>query len=385
MNDQPLSSVSRRYDAIVVGARCAGAATALLLARAGARVLVLDQATYGTDTLSTHALMRGAVTQLHRWAVLDRITAAGTPPIRRTSFHYESGVVDVDIRARGGVDALYAPRRTLLDRVLVDAASAAGAVFRYGVSVGELVHREGRVDGVVARDRASRSVAISGDLVIGADGRTSRIASLAGAETLREGAHTSALLYGYFDGLPGDAYRWYWAENASAGLIPTNDGVANVFVATRPERLRGALEHGAERAFAEVLRAAAPELEGAVTSAHRHGALRMFRGQHGVVRAAHGPGWALVGDAGYFRDPLTAHGISDALRDAEMLARSVLRGSLSAYAEARDALALPMLDTSDAIASFDWDAPRIQELHARLNAEMKASVRAVEAQGRLAA
>ncbi len=115
--------MARKYDAVIVGARCAGAATALLLARAGARVLVVDKGAYGTDTLSTHALMRGAVLQLARWGVLPPIVSAGTPPIRSTTFSYVEEDVTVAIEPRYGVDALYAPRRTLLDRSLVDAAA----------------------------------------------------------------------------------------------------------------------------------------------------------------------------------------------------------------------------------------------------------------------
>src|SRR6186713_1649047 len=122
-----------KVDAVVVGARCAGAATALLLARAGARVMVVDRGVYGSDTTSTHALMRGAILQLHRWGVLPAIVAAGTPPVHSTTFSYSDQDVTVAIEPRFGVDALYAPRRALLDRILVDAASANGAEVRYGV------------------------------------------------------------------------------------------------------------------------------------------------------------------------------------------------------------------------------------------------------------
>src|SRR6476646_5773590 len=111
-----------RYDVLVVGARCAGAATAMLMARSGLRVLVIDRGRYASDTTSTHALMRGGVLQLHRWGLLPRIVAAGTPAVRVTAFHYGDDVVQVDIRPQHGVDALYAPRRTVLDTTLVDAA-----------------------------------------------------------------------------------------------------------------------------------------------------------------------------------------------------------------------------------------------------------------------
>src|SRR5262245_43742753 len=109
-----------KVDVVVVGARCAGASTAMLLARGGARVLLVDKGAYGTDMLSTHALMRGAVLQLDHWGVLPEIVAAGTPAIHSTTFCYTESHVTVPIEPKHGVSALYAPRRTLLDRVLVD-------------------------------------------------------------------------------------------------------------------------------------------------------------------------------------------------------------------------------------------------------------------------
>jgi len=155
-----MTSSTPRYDTIVVGSRASGAATAMLLARRGQRVLVVDRSQFGADTLSTHALMRGAVLQLHRWGLLERIIAAGTPPIRRTTFDYGTDRVEIDVKPAHGVDALYAPRRTVLDPVLVDAAAHAGAEIRFGVSVHDVRRdRQGRVAGVTGRDRAGRPFA----------------------------------------------------------------------------------------------------------------------------------------------------------------------------------------------------------------------------------
>ena len=127
-----LHSHEPHYDAVIVGARCAGAATALLLARSGAKVLVVDRQAYGSDTMSTHALMRVAVLQLTRWGLIPVIAAAGTPAIRSTTFHYGSEAIRVAIKSEHGVECLYAPRRTVLDRLLVDAARQAGAEVRHG-------------------------------------------------------------------------------------------------------------------------------------------------------------------------------------------------------------------------------------------------------------
>ena len=121
-----LYSFEPRYDAVISGARCAGAATALLLARSGAKVLMIDRQSYGSDTLSTHALMRGAVLQLTRWGLIPDIASADTPTIRSTTFHYGSEAIRVAIKPEHGVDCLFAPRRTLLDRLLVDGCSPPG-------------------------------------------------------------------------------------------------------------------------------------------------------------------------------------------------------------------------------------------------------------------
>ncbi len=146
------------YDAIIVGARAAGAATAMLLARQGRRVLVVDRGRYGADTLSTHGLMRGGVLQLQRWGLIDRVIEAGTPPIRRTTFTYDSRQVVITIKPSFGVDALYAPRRTVLDPILVDAAAEAGAEICYGVTVTDVSRDDhGRVTGIVGRDEDGRA------------------------------------------------------------------------------------------------------------------------------------------------------------------------------------------------------------------------------------
>src|SRR2546429_3582541 len=141
---------TQHYDVIIAGARCAGAATALLLARQGARVLVLDKSRYGTDTLSTHALMRGAVLQLHRWGLLPAVVEAGTPPVRSTSFHVAEAVTTIAVKPRHGVEALYAPRRSVLDAILADAARGAGADVRFGATVTGL-----------RRDRAGRGTRVT--------------------------------------------------------------------------------------------------------------------------------------------------------------------------------------------------------------------------------
>src|SRR6188508_2696841 len=213
---------SSRYDVVVVGARCAGAATAMLLARAGQRVLMVDRGRYGTDTLSTHALMRGAVVQLHRWGLLPAVRAAGTPPISTTAFDYGGETLEVAISTRHGVDALYAPRRTVLDRILVDAARDAGADVRFGSRLTALRHDEtGRVRGATVEDADGTVHHVRTSLVVGADGRHSAVARLVGAPVLRSGRTATATVYGHWGGVRAAGYRWLYALDASAGVIPT--------------------------------------------------------------------------------------------------------------------------------------------------------------------
>ena len=181
------------HDVVIVGARPAGAATAMLLARQGLDVLVVDRAEYGRDTVSTHALMRAGVLQLHRWGLLDAIIDAGTPPVRRTSFHYEDGSLAMSLKPAAGVDALYAPRRTLLDRLLVDAARGAGASIRFGTTVKAVLRDgNGRVTGVSGRDNGGREFVARARLTIGADGLNSFVARQVVAPFERVGRNASA-------------------------------------------------------------------------------------------------------------------------------------------------------------------------------------------------
>jgi 2-polyprenyl-6-methoxyphenol hydroxylase-like FAD-dependent oxidoreductase len=369
------------YDIVVVGARVAGAATAMLLGRNGHRVLLVDRGRYGTDTLSTHALMRGAVVQLHRWNVLPAVIAAGTPPIRQATFFYGDESVTVPIAARDGVDALYAPRRHVLDRLLVDAAAAAGADIAFGVSIKELQRSTtGRVTGVVLEDESGVVHRVSSRIVVGADGLWSAVAHLAGAMKYRVGAHASATMYGYWDGLEVGGYGWYFVPGISAGAIPTNAGQVCVFVSVPSPAFAGLFarhKFATESAFHEQLSQAAPGLAEQIKLAGES-RLRGFRGHVGFFRQSYGPGWALVGDAGYFKDPLTSHGITDALRDAELLAGAIGAGSdeaLAEYQEQRDAASLAFFETTDAIASFGWDLTTVRPLHEALARAMSREVK----------
>lgn len=372
-----------KFDAVVVGGRCAGAATALLLARAGARVLVVDKGEYGSDTLSTHALMRGAVFQLDRWGVLPRIVAAGTPPVRSTTFSYTARDVTVAIEERFGIDALYAPRRSLLDRILVDAAADGGALIEHGTRVdGIIVDARGRVRGVNVVRGGSRQQ-VDAEWVIGADGLYSTIAKLVGARAILTGSHAAGVLYAYWQDLPIGDYYWKFDRSASIGAIPTNDGAVCVFASVGAQRFRDELHGEPAVAYRRWIREVSPAFDAMLSDATQIDRIRGFGGHPGFLKTGSGEGWALVGDAGYFKDPITAHGITDALRDAELLARAILQGTstaLSEYGSVRVDLSRRLFEISDAIAGYDSpDDEALQLLHRAFSSEMSRELRALAA------
>ena len=375
------------HDVVVVGARAAGAATAMLLARAGLDVLVVDRGRYGADTLSTHAIMRGGVVQLQRWGLLDAVIGAGTPPVRATTFMYAGAAVRVPVKPRHGVDALYAPRRTVLDPILVDAARAAGAVVEYGTTITAVTRDDtGRVNGVEGRDPTGRPVRHTARWVIGADGFRSAVAHAVDAPIERQGTAATAVVYGYWRGLEDEGYRWIFRPEACAGLIPTNDGETCVFVGGAPDRVgRGGLP-----VLHELARTASPALAYALRTAPQPARLRTFGGTPGYLRMPWGPGWALVGDAGYWKDPISAHGLTDALRDAELLARAIVDAAgghtpeadaFDAYHRTRNELSLHLFDIVDAIAGLRWSEAEIVDLLYALGAVMTTEADAIAALG----
>jgi len=343
------------YDAIVVGARCAGSATAMLSARGGMRVLLVDRADPARDTLSTHALMRGGVVCLQRWGLLDAVRAAGTPPVTRTTFHYgaESDAVEL-------AEPLYAPRRTVLDPLLLDAARAAGVEVRLGVDVTGLRRVGGRVSGIEGRVRGGGAFVASAPLTVGADGARSTVARLVEAPVLRAGRSSSAIVYGYTP-WSGPGYEWFYTPGATAGIIPTNAGEACVW--TGSPTLDGDLASAFAAGFRRATGREAPPV----------GRLRGFPGTPAILRAPVGDGWALVGDAGFYKDPLTAHGITDALRDAELLSRWAL-GDLD-YPRIRDRHARLLFSVAEQIAGYRWDIPEVRALLLAESSAMRAETR----------
>jgi flavin-dependent dehydrogenase len=362
------------YDVVVVGGRGAGAATAMLLARAGVRVALVDRGRAGSDALSTCVLMRAGVIQLHRWGLLDRVIAAGTPAVRRTLFRYGDATTAVSLKRVAGVDALYAPLSTVLDPILVHAAAAAGAEVMFGISVTDVERAaDGRVIGVVGHNDRCEPVRLRAAVTIGADGLYSTVAGAVGATVERQASHASSLIYGYVSGLDTGAYEWLYAPGVTATLVPTNNDQAWVSVGAPPARFGAELAADIPAGFRRLLAEASPELAHRVAAAAPPDQLFSFPAVPGLLRRPWGPGWALVGDAGYYKDPITVHGMSDALRDAQLLADATaafLGGQLSEeaamgeYHQTRNRLSLRLFDVTDTIASYQWDT-RSVEAHLR--------------------
>ncbi|MCG8443854.1 MAG: hypothetical protein MI723_18795, partial [Caulobacterales bacterium] len=197
------------------------------------------------------------------------------------------------------------------------------------------------------------------------------------ARAMVETVHRTATVYSYFVGLENKGYRWFFNPGAGSGVIPTNDGASCVFASVAPARFHDVFAADPLKGMASIIAAHDPDLAGQLYEAGPQERIRRFGGAPGHLRQCHGPGWALVGDAGYFKDPVTAHGLSDALRDAELLARAVLadrEDALAGYQRVRDALSMPLFTVTDALASFDWTLDEAKGLHIRLNEAMKAEL-----------
>jgi flavin-dependent dehydrogenase len=262
----------------------------------------------------------------------------------------------------------------VLDALLADAAAEAGVEIVRGARVtGLLRDAGGRVGGVEWVDPAGRLRQTAARVTIGADGVRSTVARLAGAMPYYQAPAAAVAIYGYYplDGA-GQGNRWFFRPGVSAGAIPTNDGLSCVFASLPPARFARQADD-VEALFLSVIGESNPALGAAVATTPRASKLFAFPGLAGYMRQSHGPGWALVGDAGYFKDPATAHGITDALRDAELLARAIAQdqaGALADYQRLRDALSLELCTITERIASFDWDLAELQRLHVQLSDEM---------------
>lgn len=353
------------YDAIVIGARAAGATTAMLLARRGLKVLAVDRAAFPSDTLSTHQVQLPGIARLERWGLLGRVAAAGTPATRRVRFDPGPVVLEGRFPVHEGIDALYSPRRTLLDAILVEAAREAGAEVRERFAVEEVEFDDGRVAGIRGRGRSP--IRERARIVVGADGKHSLLARAVRAPAYHQLPKLSCGYYTYWEGVPVAGGELYGRPRRLLGAWPTNDGLVMTYVAW-PAAEFGAFRRDLERNFLATLDLAG-DLGERVRAGRRAERFYGTADLPNAFRRPFGSGWALVGDAGLVMDPITGQGIGDAFRDAELLADAVADGlggrrplerALAAYQRARDRAALPMYRFTADLASFA--PPASQEL-----------------------
>jgi flavin-dependent dehydrogenase len=314
------------YDAIVIGARSAGSPTAMLLARKGHKVLLIDRAAFPSDIPHGHFIHRHGPRHLHDWGLLQRIVDTNCPPITSVNMDYGDFPLDAHgLIAPDGVAVAYGPRRESVDLVLSDAAREAGAEFRDQLTVEELLFEDGRVTGIRARTRLGLMITERASVVIGADGRRSRVAQAVNAPVY-EAAPTLTVWYmGYWSGVLGTAAEMHNRPSTRSVVFgfPTNDGLFAVFVAFGAEQLPAVRADLKTRFMAALDQA--PALAGRIRAGRREGPIAGATDLPNFLRKPYGPGWALVGDAGAHKDPFLALGMCDAFRDAGLLAAALHR------------------------------------------------------------
>ena len=369
------------YDAIVIGARCAGSPTAMLLARKGYRVLLLDKATFPSDVVSTHVIWPHACELLDRWGLLQRLADTGCPPIGLNMtfdvgpLALRGGIRDANA-GRGG----FCPRRTVLDKLLVDAAVMSGAELREAFTIEELTFDDGRVTGIRGHARNGASVEEQARIVIGADGNHSVVAKAVDPAEYDTIPALVTFFYSYFSGIEIEDIEQYVLPYEGAAYFPTNDGltlVATAWPAARFHEIRADIEGNTRKVHDQV-----PGLKERLDAAHREEDWRGTAGVPNYFRKPYGPGWALVGDAGYSKDPLTAQGIADSFHDAENLTEAIdagftgaqpLEQALSAYEARRNERVTPLYHFTCELATLAPPPPEMQQLFGAMHGNQQAT------------
>lgn len=339
------------HDVIVVGARCAGAATALLLARQGHKVLIIDQDRFPSDMrLSTHLVWHAGADLLQQWGVLDAVRASLCPPLTRFSLDLGEVVLH-GTPPDAKVGAAFAPKRIVLDQILLDAAIAAGAELREGVLFDDVLREEGRVVGVVGKNPDGTALTERARWVVGADGRHSRVARSVGSTTYHEVPKEAGSLntFAYFSGVPLDGVKFISRPQRMAYAWQTNDDQVLAGIILPGSSPRVSRQEVEAHFFAE-MDAMSPDLAAALRAGKREEDW-ISTGVGSFCRQPMGPGWSLVGDAGLTMDPITAAGITNALRDADLLAGLLHEGlsgqrdleeAVAEFGPRRDAVSVPL-------------------------------------------
>ncbi len=353
------------YDVIVLGARAAGSPTAMQLARKGFKVLLVDRASFPSDTLSTHSVQLKGVAALQRWGLLEKVLATNCPPVNRLSFHQGRFHLQGNYFPLEGLEAIICPRRTVLDKILVDAAVEAGAELRQDVVVEELLTENGTVTGIRGRMKSGSNggetqIEEKARLVIGADGKHSLVAKQTQAPEYNVQPIRTCSYYTYWGGVGFEEGELHTLEDAMVGIWPTNDEQAVIYTGyplAEFTRIRGDVDGRFWKTMESV-----PGLGEKLRSGTQTGRFFGTADLPGFYRRPYGDGWALVGDAGLTQDPITGQGIGNAFRDSERLVHAIEAGfsgkaplemAMAVYEKERNAETFPMYELTRQIASFE--------------------------------
>ena len=362
------------YDVIIVGARCAGAPTAMLLNRRGYRVLLMDRSTFPSDIMSTHLIKPSGVLRLHRWGLLPRVVATGCPPVKQITVHAGDFPLTAALPAIDGLDTILAPRRIVLDKILVDAAVEAGVELREAIVVSGLLCDGDRVVGIEGRTRGGSRFEERARIVIGADGMRSIVAKTVKAPTYDDFPARACWCYSYWSGVNLEGFRVHTPPSRCILAFPTNHGLTCMLFGWPLDEFH-AVRKDVEGAVQRMLSELDQDLAERTRCGRREERYVGTADVPGYFRKAFGPGWALVGDAGYHRDPCTGWGIADAFRDSELLADAIDAGfagrrplaeALADYEVARNAEARPYYERTCQLAELRGAPPALLRLRAAL-------------------
>jgi 2-polyprenyl-6-methoxyphenol hydroxylase-like FAD-dependent oxidoreductase len=332
----------------------------MLLTRQGHKVLLVDRDTFPSDIMSTHYIHLPGKVRLARWGLLDRLMATGCPPIPQNHLHMgEMEFAPPAPPMPDGLDAkALCPRRYILDKILCDAAIEAGAEFRAGVSVRELIWGGDRVAGIRGHDKDGNAVEEHANITIGADGLHSIVARQVKPEEYDTIPSLTFAYYTYWSGVSDPDMHIYFFEDAQGVLVfPTHDGRHCIGVGGRIEHFETFRKDIEGNYMTMIDRVPSLALE--LRAGKREERWMGTRDQPNYFRKPYGPGWALVGDAGYHRDFLTGLGITDAFRDAEYVAEAAHQGlsgarpmdeAMADYQRRRDAVAKPLYEFTTKMA-----------------------------------
>ena len=376
------------HDAIVIGARCAGSSTAMLLARKGYKVLLVDRATFPSDTMSTHVVKSPGGAKLKNWGLLDKVVAAANcPPIPKITLDFGPFSLTGSAPPADGVSVDYSPRRIQLDKVLVDAAVEAGVELREAFTVEEILTDGERVDGIRGHARGGESITEKARIVVGADGQHSILARKVGAPAYNEKPALACYYYTYWSGVPLDGAMICPRDGRVVIAFPSNDNAACILIGWRNSEFQE-YRSDIEGNYLKTLNLV-PELAERVHAGGRRE--ERFVGTADLpnfFRKPYGSGWALVGDAGLHKDPITAQGITDAFRDAELLAEAIdigfsgaysLDDALAAYEQNRNEAATPIYELTCQLASLDPPPPEMAQLFFALQGNQEQTDRLIGA------